>query len=96
MTTWPPEPEPRPDRGATRDADFSEFYRSSFSPLVGRCIRIGVPAAEAPGIVQELMLEIYRRWPDIGSPERYARQDGGHAGSGFPEDLRQYLAQGRR
>jgi DNA-directed RNA polymerase specialized sigma24 family protein len=83
MTSWPPEPEPRPDREATRDADFSEFYRSSFSPLVGRCIRIGVPAAEAPGIVQELMLEIYRRWADIGSPERYAGKTVAMRAAGF-------------
>jgi RNA polymerase sigma-70 factor (ECF subfamily) len=66
MSTWPSEPE------QSRDAEFSRFYRDSFSLLVGRCLRIGVPAADAPGVVQELMLEIYRRWPDIRSAQRYA------------------------
>jgi len=83
MTIWPPEPEQDPDSGEARDADFSRFYRSSFSPLVSRCLRIGVPASEAPGIVQELMLEIYRRWPDIGSAERYASKTIAMRAAGF-------------
>jgi DNA-directed RNA polymerase specialized sigma24 family protein len=55
-----------------RDAEFSRFYRGSFARLVGRCVFIGVPAADAPGVVQGLMLEIYRRWAEIRSAEAYA------------------------
>jgi DNA-directed RNA polymerase specialized sigma24 family protein len=54
-----------------RDAAFSRFYRSSITRLVGRCILLGVPASDAPGVVQELMAEIYRRWAEIKSAEAY-------------------------
>jgi len=40
--------------------------------MVGRCIFLGVPTADAPGVVQELMAEIYRRWAEIRSAEAYA------------------------
>jgi RNA polymerase sigma factor (sigma-70 family) len=73
MTTRPHEPERSPYDDGTRKAEFSNFYRNSFGSLVARCVWIGVPAEDAAGIVQDLMLEIYRRWPDIGSPEAYAR-----------------------
>src|ERR1700735_2862598 len=55
-----------------RDAEFSRFYRESVAHLVGRCILLGVPATDAPGVVQGLMLEIYRRWAEIRSAEAYA------------------------
>ena len=73
MTTLPHEPERSPYDDGTRKAEFSSFYKNSFGSLVARCVWIGVPAQDAAGIVQDLMLEIYRRWPDIGSPEAYAR-----------------------
>jgi DNA-directed RNA polymerase specialized sigma24 family protein len=72
MTTRPRKPGQEPGGGDARDAEFSQFYRGSFAQLVGRCLRIGVPVADAPGLAQDLMLEIYRRWPDIESAERYA------------------------
>lgn len=73
MTARPHEPEWSPHDDETRRAEFSSFYRNSFGSLVARCAWIGVPAEDATGIVQDLMIEIYRRWPDIGSPEAYAR-----------------------
>jgi DNA-directed RNA polymerase specialized sigma24 family protein len=63
-----------PGSEGTRDAAFGQFYKSSFAELVRRCLWIGVPEAAAPDIVQELMLEIYRRWEDIRSPEAYAHR----------------------
>lgn len=60
------------EQGGDRDAAFSRFYRDAFAQHVVKCIMIGVPGADAPGIVQEVMLEIYRRWPKIGSPQAYA------------------------
>lgn len=53
---------------------FRQFYRSSFAELVRRCLWIGVPEAEAPDLVQDLMFEIYRRWDDIRSAEAYAHR----------------------
>lgn len=69
MTAQPREEEPG---GRDRDEEFSRFYRDSAEPLVRRCIRLGVPPADAPGIVQELMAEIYRRWTEIASAQAYA------------------------
>lgn len=74
MTVRSDDSEPDPDGGGTRDEEFSRFYRSSFAALLSRCLWIGVPAADAPGVVQELMIEIYRRWLDIKSPEAYAKR----------------------
>jgi DNA-directed RNA polymerase specialized sigma24 family protein len=68
MTSRPIEREAVEDR----DAAFSRFYRSSVPQLVGRCTLLGVPAADAAGVVQELMAEMYRRWAEIRSAEAYA------------------------
>jgi DNA-directed RNA polymerase specialized sigma24 family protein len=68
MTARPREKAP----GGDRDAAFSRFYRDSVAHLVGRCILLGVPAADAPSVAQGLMLEIYRRWAGIKSAEAYA------------------------
>jgi RNA polymerase sigma factor (sigma-70 family) len=72
MTTWPDEPGPDPGGAGDRDAAFSRFYRDTVGRLVGRCILMGVPEADAPDIVQKLMMDIYRQWPCIGSAEAYA------------------------
>jgi RNA polymerase sigma factor (sigma-70 family) len=66
------EPPSARERGGDRDAAFSRFYRDAFARHVVKCVMIGVPAADAPSIVQEVMLEIYHRWPKIGSPQAYA------------------------
>jgi RNA polymerase sigma factor (sigma-70 family) len=61
-------------RSDDRDSEFSRFYAASIARLVGRCVLIGAPEEDARGIVQELMIEIYRRWPEIRSPEAYAKR----------------------
>ena len=70
----PPYDEPESYGCADRDAAFGLFYRSSFVSLAAQCIRFGVPAADAPGLVQDLMLEIYARWAEISFPGAYARR----------------------
>lgn len=60
------------NKGKEWDAAFSEFYRAAFARLVVKCVMLGVPQAKAVGTVQEVMLEIYRRWPEIESPAAYA------------------------
>lgn len=62
----------REARGEDRDEAFSRFYKNTVVSLVRRCILLGVPAADAPGVVQELMVEIYRRWSEIESAQAYA------------------------
>lgn len=74
MTTSPLEPGDSPDGEEDRDTAFSRFYRDSVVALVSRCIQFGVPAADAPGLVQELMVEIYQRWSEVRSPDAYARR----------------------
>jgi RNA polymerase sigma factor (sigma-70 family) len=69
-----PDDEPDSDGCTNQDAAFSFFYRSLFVSLVAQSIRFGVPAADAPGLVQDLMLEIYARWADISFPGAYARR----------------------
>jgi DNA-directed RNA polymerase specialized sigma24 family protein len=73
------------ERGEDRDVVFSRFYRDAFARHVVKCIMIGVSAADAPGIVQEVMLEIYHRWPKIGSPQAYANFAVPRRAAGFLE-----------
>lgn len=66
------------------DAAFSQFYRDTFARYVARCVRMGVQAQDAPGIVQEVMLEIYRRGPkEIESPQAYANVTMPRRAAGF-------------
>jgi RNA polymerase sigma factor (sigma-70 family) len=74
MTTPPLEPGDIPDGDEDRDTAFSRFYRGSVVALVSLCIQVGVPAADAPELVQELMVEIYKRWSEVRSPGAYARR----------------------
>jgi RNA polymerase sigma factor (sigma-70 family) len=66
------------------EAAFSQFYRETFARYVARCVRMGVRAQDAPGIVQEVMLEIYRRGPkEIESPQAYANVTVPRRAAGF-------------
>jgi RNA polymerase sigma-70 factor (ECF subfamily) len=86
MTILPPEQEQGAGADKDRDIAFSRFYRGSVARLTGSCILMGVQPADAPGIVQELMLEIYRRWASIDSAEAYANFVLPRRAAGFLKD----------
>jgi RNA polymerase sigma-70 factor (ECF subfamily) len=56
------------------DAAFSRFYRSFIATLVSFLRWQGVPLREAADIAQETMIEAYRSWATIRSPQAWARR----------------------
>jgi hypothetical protein len=69
-------PRPAPPRAvrATRDAEFSRFYRRFVSTLVAFLWWQGVPLREAADVAQETMAEAYRSWATIRNPQAWARR----------------------
>jgi RNA polymerase sigma-70 factor (ECF subfamily) len=86
MAMLPSEQGQGADADRDRDIAFSRFYRGSVARLTGRCVLMGVQPADAPGIVQELMLEIYRRWGSIDSAAAYANSALPRRAAGFLRD----------
>lgn len=54
------------------DAQFAAFYREWTKPLVGFLVVQGANVALAADLVQETMIVLYRRWPEVDHPRAWA------------------------
>lgn len=61
--------------------DFDSFYVRVYKPLVARAVVLGCPRDDAPELVQEVLIKIWRRWDSIlwQTRSRYARTAVGNA-----------------
>jgi RNA polymerase sigma factor (sigma-70 family) len=53
---------------------FGEFFRNAYQPLVRDVIFAGATPEEAEDAVAAAMVEVLKRWDEIGHPRAYARQ----------------------
>jgi RNA polymerase sigma factor (sigma-70 family) len=51
--------------------DFTDFYRDWFRRLVGWAVIAGAPPDRAEDLVQDVMVAMLRRWPEIGNESAY-------------------------
>jgi DNA-directed RNA polymerase specialized sigma24 family protein len=56
------------------EADFGEFFRDAYRPLVRDVIFAGGTLDEAEDAVSAAMVEVLRRWDAITNPRAYARR----------------------
>lgn len=59
---------------AERHDEFSAFYRNSTPGLVTFLVWQGAGLADAADIVQETMIDAFRRWPNIREPRAWVRR----------------------
>lgn len=60
------------DTASGWDVEFAAFYREWTKPLVGFLVVQGADVALAADLVQETMIVLYRRWPEVDHPRAWA------------------------
>ncbi|MDQ7809386.1 hypothetical protein Q5425_37150 [Amycolatopsis sp. A133] len=55
-------------------ASFNEYYRADAARLVAFLMKLGANAHDAADIAHDVLVDIFRRWDKIASPQDWARR----------------------